>query len=36
LAAVDVYLGATQLSESQGMEYGGAHVIEDLISGGEN
>ena len=32
LAAVDVYLGATQLSESQGMEYGGAHVIEDLIS----
>lgn len=33
LAAVDVYLGATQLSESQGMEYGGAHVIEDLISG---
>ncbi|MBU1428675.1 homocysteine biosynthesis protein, partial [bacterium] len=33
LAAVDVYLGATQLSESQGMEYGGAHVIEDLILG---
>ncbi|MEE8564450.1 MAG: homocysteine biosynthesis protein [Atribacterota bacterium] len=33
LAAVDVYLGATQLSERQGMEYGGAHVIEDLISG---
>ena len=33
LAAVDVYLGATQLSESKGMEYGGAHVIEDLISG---
>jgi len=33
LAAVDVYLGATQSSESQGMEYGGAHVIEDLISG---
>lgn len=33
LAAVDVYLGATQLSASQGMEYGGAHVIEDLISG---
>jgi len=33
LAAVDVYLGATQLSENQGMEYGGAHVIEDLISG---
>ena len=33
LAAVDVYLGATQLSERKGMEYGGAHVIEDLISG---
>ena len=33
LAAVDVYLGATQSSESQGIEYGGAHVIEDLISG---
>jgi len=33
LAAVDVYLGATQLSENRGMEYGGAHVIEDLISG---
>jgi len=33
LAAVDTYIGATQLSESQGMEYGGAHVIEDLISG---
>ena len=33
LAAVDAYIGATQLSESEGMEYGGAHVIEDLISG---
>ena len=33
LAAVDTFIGATQLSESQGMEYGGAHVIEDLISG---
>lgn len=33
LAAVDVYLGATQLSESQEMEYGGAQVIEDLILG---
>lgn len=31
LAAVDVYLGATELSEDKGMEYGGAHVIEDLI-----
>ncbi len=33
VAAVDAYIGATQLSISQGMEYGGAHVIEDLISG---
>lgn len=35
LAAVDAYIGATQISESRGMEYGGAHVIEDLISGKE-
>lgn len=35
LAAVDAYIGATQLSEGKGMEYGGAHVIEDLISGRE-
>ncbi|ADN36360.1 protein of unknown function DUF39 [Methanolacinia petrolearia DSM 11571] len=33
LAAVDAYLGATQESETQGSAYGGAHVIEDLISG---
>ncbi|MFW6381255.1 MAG: homocysteine biosynthesis protein [Bacillota bacterium] len=33
LAAVDVFLGATQPSESQGLEYGGAHVIEDLLRG---
>jgi len=33
LAAVDAYIGATELSETRGMEYGGAHVIEDLISG---
>ncbi|MFH1784454.1 MAG: homocysteine biosynthesis protein [bacterium] len=33
LAAVDVYIGATELSETQGMNYGGAHVIEDLVSG---
>ncbi len=32
LAAVDVYLGVTQLSESDN-NYGGAHVIEDLING---
>ncbi|MBY8996250.1 MAG: 4Fe-4S binding protein [Candidatus Thorarchaeota archaeon] len=31
VAAVDAYLGATQLSETRGMEYGGGHVIEDLI-----
>ncbi|MFH1238607.1 MAG: homocysteine biosynthesis protein, partial [bacterium] len=33
LAAVDAYIGATELSETKGMKYGGAHVIEDLISG---
>lgn len=33
LAAVDCFVGATDLSETRGMEYGGAHVIEDLISG---
>jgi uncharacterized protein (DUF39 family)/CBS domain-containing protein len=33
LAAVDAYIGATQMSETRGMEYGGAHVIEDLVSG---
>lgn len=33
LAAVDAYIGATQLSESRGLEYGGGHVIEDLVSG---
>jgi uncharacterized protein (DUF39 family) len=33
IAAVDAYIGATELSESRGMEYGGAHVIEDLIAG---
>ena len=32
VAAVDAYLGVTQLSESHGMKYGGAHVIEDLIN----
>ncbi len=35
LAAVDTYIGATQSSNSQGIEYGGAHVIEDLIAGKE-
>jgi len=33
LAAVDTYIGATQESETQGYEYGGAHVICDLIDG---
>ncbi|MBC7265929.1 MAG: homocysteine biosynthesis protein [Coriobacteriia bacterium] len=33
LAAVDTYLGVTQQSASRGIEYGGAHVIEDLLTG---
>jgi L-aspartate semialdehyde sulfurtransferase len=33
VAAVDAYLGATQGSETLGMEYAGAHVIEDLLLG---
>jgi len=33
IAAVDAYIGATEMSESGEMEYGGAHVIEDLIAG---
>ncbi|UTB31901.1 MAG: homocysteine biosynthesis protein [Methanobacterium sp. ERen5] len=35
LAAVDTYIGATQPSRNPdvGIEYGGAHVIEDLING---
>ena len=35
LAAVDGYLGAASLSETRGFEYGGGHVIEDLVSGKE-
>jgi len=35
LAAVDAYIGASQLSETEGMSYGGAHVIEDLVNGKE-
>jgi uncharacterized protein (DUF39 family)/predicted transcriptional regulator len=34
-AAVDAYIGATQLSETRGMEYGGGNVIEDLLRGKE-
>jgi len=33
LAAVDAFIGATELSETRGFEYGGAHVIEDLVAG---
>jgi uncharacterized protein (DUF39 family) len=33
LAAVDTYLGVTEPSETRGLEYGGAHVIEDLLRG---
>jgi uncharacterized protein (DUF39 family) len=32
LAAVDAYIGATEISETN-PEYGGAHVIEDLVAG---
>ncbi len=34
-AAVDLYIGATIMSETRPFEYGGAHVIEDLIRGEE-
>lgn len=33
LAAVDTYLGITEPSRTRGIEYGGAHVVEDLIRG---
>jgi len=35
LAAVDTYLGATELDKNLNLKYGGAHVIEDLIKGKE-
>ena len=35
IAAVDVYLGAAQISDTRGIQYGGAHVIEDLLRGKE-
>jgi len=35
LAAVDAYLGAASMSETRPFEYGGGHVIEDLVSGKE-
>jgi uncharacterized protein (DUF39 family)/CBS domain-containing protein len=34
-AAVDLYIGATLMSDTQPFEYGGGHVIEDLIKGKE-
>jgi len=34
-AAVDLYIGATQMSETRPLEYGGGHVIEDLVGGRE-
>ncbi|VVB71833.1 Inosine-5'-monophosphate dehydrogenase [uncultured archaeon] len=33
VAAVDLFLGATQPSEDRGIEYGGAHVMEELLAG---
>ncbi|GAB6286387.1 MAG: L-aspartate semialdehyde sulfurtransferase [Methanoregula sp.] len=33
IAAVDTYIGATQQSDTREDQYGGAHVIEDLIAG---
>lgn len=33
IAAVDAYIGATELKQGDHSEYGGAHVIEELISG---
>lgn len=33
IAAVDAYLGATEPSETFHLNYGGAHVIEDLVKG---
>lgn len=33
LAAVDAYIGATETSESEGIRYGGAHVIKELVDG---
>jgi len=33
LAAVDAYIGATELDKNLNFKYGGAHVIEDLVKG---
>jgi len=35
VAAVDAYIGATRLSDTRSMDYGGGHVIEDLVRGKE-
>jgi uncharacterized protein (DUF39 family)/CBS domain-containing protein len=35
IAAVDAYIGATQLSADRELAYGGGHVIEDLVAGKE-
>ena len=32
-AAVDLFIGATSMSETRRFEYGGGHVIEDLVTG---
>ena len=34
-AAVDLFIGATNMSEKQPFEYGGGHIIEDLVAGKE-
>jgi uncharacterized protein (DUF39 family) len=34
-AAVDLFIGATCLPENRSLEYGGGHVIEDLVRGKE-
>ncbi len=32
-AAVDLFIGATNMSKKQPFEYGGGHVIQDLVAG---
>ena len=34
-AAVDLFIGATNMSEKHPFEYGGGHVIQDLVAGKE-
>ena len=34
-AAVDLYIGASSMSETKPFEYGGGHLIEDLVNGKE-